>query len=185
MTEQSYDPPRRLTDAEIAARYASDALADGRYALGHAFAAIAMRAKQAEDHRAENDIVSRERSGAIPRLCVLHGADCRAQQNGRPCSGLDERAVLPQRVRPADEYAGFQDAQTAIGEIPPVPETPAEMTARCRFMYIGNQQGQRTETECHQAIWLGPDGQWRHLDQSQFNHPAVPPDWAIDIPRPQ
>ncbi len=168
-------PP--LTDSQVAAIAARDALNDRRYALAEAFARVARIAAQHEAAQAKYD-------ADTARMWAETQAEIQAAEAEVAAAG--EKMI--------NSFAAQLDADadaTQIGAIPPavvIPPAAAPVVMdhaeAWRASRQGNQAGQASSTAhchygaaygpCDQAIWLGTDQVWRHIHNT-MDHPAVPP----------
>lgn len=191
----------RLTDSQIAAHAAAQALNERRYALAEAFARIARIAlahEEADALAAELAAASITRDDLSDALddgrfdAQVEAEQARLDQIG---TDLREAAVAAARTVATNSFAAQLDADaTAIGSVPAVviPEQPAKLsdeqaweqsqnqqatTSRCRQEQADpGSDGSVSRHFCDLAIYLGPDQVWRHVHLS-LDHPAVPPRW--------
>lgn len=192
-----YEPaPDTRTDAQIAADWAREALAEGRYELGAALANIARNAARVE-----------ARSGAARMVPML--GQTRDEQPAHLYDEIERSAAIPRPDAGDEQGARFQSAETAVVAMGPtgngngdVPELareaqteifgrvePADVApvphGRCIAVIrqYGPDQNHATDSECHAVIFWEP-GQigdanrapitagWRHLNPELDQHHA-------------
>lgn len=188
--------PTALTDSQIAAHAAAQALNERRYALAEAFARIA-RVALAHEQAAENAaaIAAHEQlvAGVAAADAGRFDAEIRAEQemlDAAAAAELRQQNEQQQQQR-TNSFAAQLDAD-ATGVMPAVviPQAPARLTdqeaweraqnqptatARCRQEKADpSTDGAISRHFCDLAIYLGPDKVWRHVHLS-LDHPAVPP----------
>jgi hypothetical protein len=183
--------PILQTDAQMAARWASEALAAGRYELGRCLANLAAAAHRAETSVDKRNAAMVGQNRPSPELdrtptyeTVSEPADTLAQPfEGIPGDGDADRDAFQDESDTATAmipaYAG--DAQTEIFGRQPEPRLAVPEGGRCAVEIVHVRGTEKYVEPCGGPIWWNADGSnrdngtWCHVDPAiDMHHWATP-----------
>lgn len=184
--------PDPETDAQMAARWAAEALQAGRYELGRALANIAANAHRAQLHVHEQYQERVAQNLDMPRTgrpsesdTTPMWEDSLAQMSEQPNGDVNaDMAALPPETPTAIIPAYSQEAQTEIFGPPAEPRLDVPPSTRCAYVIRKwSSDGQiKTDSMCHEPIWWeetpgapGHTGIWHHVNPAVDQHHGADP----------